>query len=1266
MQPQQSQPISTDVPVLQLILIGTPQLLFDGRPIPQFRDEKVQALMAYLVIEARVRPIARSHLIDLLWPGYSSESGQANLRSTLYRLRQLCLPYEPIQANRKEIRFSPQPGEFWCDWDGTTLNSAAASSQEGIRSPDLMEGFHLPDCPAYMQWLDGQRARLRRQLAQPETRSATSRQLTLHDSIPDHRLLVGRESQLAQLQTWLIQQPGRVVGIFGMGGQGKTALAASFARSLDQERFGRILWATLINAQPWPALFADWVQALTDSPPLNLPEHLESQLALLLRLARQHRTLFVLDNLETILEAGEVAGRFLPGYEAYGQFLERMAQSAQDSAVLLTSREQPAGSARWLQSYRGVHRLRLGGLDETAGEELLRQYISAPPQELSTLTRHFSGNPLALLLAARTVSELFADDISAFLALDSLVFGDVREVLTGQFERLTRMEQQILYQLALAREPLAWPELRQSLPVAASPGDLLESIHSLSQRSLLESQYNGAPAFAEGHNAQGRFGLQNVVMEFVTQRLVEQMATEMEQGDLQWMRRLALLRADTPQYIREMQTRLILQPIHQRLLDSLGETGWKGHACALRERLRGEPKNRVGFAAVNLLHLLLLSHEAIQGCDFSRLPLPSACLAGAHLPDVNLTGAELSGAAFTQHLGMIRSLAVHPDGRRLVAGDGNGMLWLWQMPEQKVSLIPSHRQHHIQSAHFSPDGRLLAYASRDGRARLWDVEGEQVMADIPKQECDLLAFSPDSRILAGTADNEIWLWDVDAGRFLPSLVAGTKKVIAITFTPDGDRLISTDFAGFVYVWDWRGAQISYQWRVAEGYVHRLSIHPEGRMLAVNFLNQGIQFCTLEGVEIPSRLPREGNFFGLAFSPCGEWLAGAGPEGHVHLWQTRTGELSRLLRGHTYQVGTVAFFPHSQWIASASTDQTVRIWEVGSGRQLYELSGYRRSISTLAVAPNGETLACAGGGAAVHLWQRAASIPGKGWTGHQRRILSLAFHPSHTLLASGCADRSVRLWDVPSGRPTHVLWGHEDSVERVLFHPRQSLLFSAAGDGFIGVWQAESGDLLGKVQAHRNWISDLAFNADGSLLISAGGDARIALWEIREAGLPVLRNEVAAPVDKFYGPLLALLPNGRQLAFGTMEGVHLCDLASGAMEHRFPTPRAWTMALAASPDGRRLVSLHDTKEMLMWEVASGRLAWRQPLEYASQALGVDPAWTCIYTGNAEGYVEVWDAATGERLEKQRIPGPYEGMKIRGVTGISRAQLNNLLPLGAIEE
>jgi len=76
-----------------------------------------------------------------------------------------------------------------------------------------------------------------------------------------------------------------------------------------------------------------------------------------------HRCLLVLDNLETLLQSGDPEGGYLPGYEGYGRLIRRLAESAHQSCVLLTSREKP----REIETLEGVRSpvrsLRLSGMD---------------------------------------------------------------------------------------------------------------------------------------------------------------------------------------------------------------------------------------------------------------------------------------------------------------------------------------------------------------------------------------------------------------------------------------------------------------------------------------------------------------------------------------------------------------------------------------------------------------------------------------------------------------------------------------------------------------------------------------------------------------------------------------------------------------------------------------------------------------------------------------------------------------------------------------
>src|SRR5258708_9790230 len=86
---------------------------------------------------------------------------------------------------------------------------------------------------------------------------------------------------------------------------------------------------------------------------------------------RASRCLLVLDNLETLLASGDREGSYLPGYEDYGRLIGRLAESAHQSCVLLTSREK-LKEIEPLEGMRApVRSLRLEGVDEQAAQDLL-------------------------------------------------------------------------------------------------------------------------------------------------------------------------------------------------------------------------------------------------------------------------------------------------------------------------------------------------------------------------------------------------------------------------------------------------------------------------------------------------------------------------------------------------------------------------------------------------------------------------------------------------------------------------------------------------------------------------------------------------------------------------------------------------------------------------------------------------------------------------------------------------------------------------------
>ena len=143
----------------------------------------------------------------------------------------------------------------------------------------------------------------------------------------------GRAEELGTLKSWITQERCQVLAVIGMGGIGKTALAAQVVQDVHGE-FEFLFWRSLRNAPPFSGLLQDMILFVSEQQATVLPETVDDQIACLLSYLRQHRCLLVLDNAESILQGGELGGRYRPGYEGYGQLLRRIADEQHNSCSL--------------------------------------------------------------------------------------------------------------------------------------------------------------------------------------------------------------------------------------------------------------------------------------------------------------------------------------------------------------------------------------------------------------------------------------------------------------------------------------------------------------------------------------------------------------------------------------------------------------------------------------------------------------------------------------------------------------------------------------------------------------------------------------------------------------------------------------------------------------------------------------------------------------------------------------------------------------------
>jgi hypothetical protein len=578
---------------------------------------------------------------------------------------------------------------------------------------------------------------------------------------PDVFGFVGRAEELTLLRRWVLEERRRLVAVLGFGGIGKTMLAAMLAEQ-EVPNFERVYWRSLRNAPPVTEWLAGAIGFLSDHQLVPPPSESE-RINALLQILRARRCLLVLDNSETLFEPGQREGRYRTGMDGYGRVLQAVGETSHQSCLVVTSREAPPELAVFGDSVRALELYGLGTAEARA--LLAHKHVHGDDQAWVGLVDHYGGNGLALKIVGETIRQVYDGDMPAFLAdvtaTYGTVFGGIRRLLDAQVERLSPIEHEVLKRLAVEREPIGLAELARDLAPSVGRSTVVEAIETLRRRSLVERGERGST-----------FTLQSMVLEYVTDRLVETVADEIGRGQPVVLVEMPIIKAQAKDYVRETQERLIGAPILQRLNDPHGEAGTESRLLALLDGWRGRPAAAQGYGPGNLVNLLRLLRGNLRGMDLSRLALRQVYLQGVDAQDASLARTHLTEAVLDEAFAYPTAVALSADGVFLVAGTPTGEVRLWRAADRTLLLATRVHTGAILGVALSGDGRLAASGSMDGTVRLRAVPDGRPVATLRGHAgvVRAVALSVDARLVASaSADGTIRLWEVETEQLLATL-----------------------------------------------------------------------------------------------------------------------------------------------------------------------------------------------------------------------------------------------------------------------------------------------------------------------------------------------------------------------------------------------------------------------------------------------------------------------------------------------------------------
>jgi NB-ARC domain len=317
----------------------------------------------------------------------------------------------------------------------------------------------------------------------PDTSKPQTR-LDLADA-PHISFFSDRTSELATLEKSIVQEKCNLAAILGISGIGKTALSLHLIQKI-QHNFEYVIWRSLRHSPPLETTLKNLLEFLLNKPEIELPSSIPERISLLMEYLRKNRCLIILDDVQTILGSGQLAGNYRPESENYSILFRQIGETTHNSCLILNSWEPPREITALKGENSPVRTLQLKGIG-IAATEIFRQKSLLNPETWENLINTYQGNPLWLKIVATTIQEIFRGRVAEFLKYDMVFLGEeLAATLHPQINRLSELEKKLISQLSREENPVSIEQLLKD--VELSPSELFNGLQSLGRRSLVETE----------------------------------------------------------------------------------------------------------------------------------------------------------------------------------------------------------------------------------------------------------------------------------------------------------------------------------------------------------------------------------------------------------------------------------------------------------------------------------------------------------------------------------------------------------------------------------------------------------------------------------------------------------------------------------------------------------------------------------------------------------------------------------------------------------
>ena len=273
------------------------------------------------------------------------------------------------------------------------------------------------------------------------------------------------------------------------------------------------------------------------------------------------------------------------------------------------------------------------------------------------------------------------------------------------------------------------------------------------------------------------------------------------------------------------------------------------------------------------------------------------------------------------HTDRIWSVSCSSDHKRIVSGSDDNSIKIWNAENSELIKTLNGHTDRVFSVCFSSDNKRIASGSGDDSIKIWDADTGELINTLNGHTNSVrtVCFSSDlvaeaqvlnnKRIISGSDDNSIKIWNAENGELIKTLNGHTDWVFSVCFSSDNKRIVSGSYDKSIKIWN---------------------------------TDTGELINTLNG--------HTNSVFSVCLSSDNKRIISGSYDKSIKIWNAGTGELINTLNDHTKAIFSVCFSSDNKRIVSGSYDNSIKIWNSVSGELIKTINGHSDSVYSVCFLP----------------------------------------------------------------------------------------------------------------------------------------------------------------------------------------------------------------------------------------------------------------------------------------------------------------------------